>query len=129
MSSHKKFVIDFFHQIRSGQALEHVEHFLHDIVIAHQVQSEHEYSVERTPEEYAQHVLEMKQEYGNFSLEIQQIIAEEEKVYVCWKQTSDAQHPKKIVEIASAVYLIRNGKISEYWIQVDRKGVELQSEV
>lgn len=33
-----------------------------------------------------------------------------------------------IIEIASAVYRIDNEKISEYWIQIDRAGIEKQLE-
>lgn len=69
----------------------------------------------------------MLEEYGQFDLDIQEILADGKKVYVRWKQTSKAIKPAEIVEIASAVYLVENGKISEYWIQVDRKGVELQT--
>ncbi|SPL71706.1 ester cyclase [Acinetobacter stercoris] len=129
MSEPKKIIIDFLNQIRSGRSLERVRHFLHDPVIAHQIQSELEYSVERSPEDYASHIQEMLDEYGQFSLEIQEILAEENKVYVRWKQVSNIPDTKKITEIASAVYLIRNGKISEYWIQIDRKGLELQGVV
>ncbi|MEH7537990.1 ester cyclase, partial [Bacillus toyonensis] len=33
-----------------------------------------------------------------------------------------------ITQIASAVYRIENGKISEYWIQIDRSGIQNQLE-
>ncbi len=127
MSSEKALIQAFFKYIRSGKALEQVDQFMQNPVIAHQVQSENEYHVERSPQQYADHVLEMLEEYGQFDLEIQEILADGKKVYVRWKQTSKAIKPNEIVEIASAVYLVENGKISEYWIQVDRKGVELQT--
>jgi len=31
-----------------------------------------------------------------------------------------------LTEIGGAVYRIENGKIAEYWIQLDRQGMELQ---
>ena len=122
----KETVQQFFSLIRSGKALEKVDFFMHNPVIAHQVESENEYFVERTPKQYAEHVREMLQEYGDFILEIQEIIAEGNKVYVRWKQISHIENTKPIIEIASAVYVVESGKISEYWIQVDRKGIELQ---
>ena len=128
MTSPKAIIHEFFQKIRSGKKLSLVNDFMHDPVIAHQVQSEGEYSVLRSPKDYAQHVAEMIEQYGAFDLEIEEILADENKVYVRWKQISKGLKPKEIVEIASAVYLIRDRKISEYWIQVDRKGVELQLE-
>lgn len=128
MSSAKEIVQQFFSLIRSGKALEQVDHFMHNSVIAHQIQSEDQYSIERTPQQYAEHVLEMCQEYGNFQLEIQEMIADGNKVYVRWKQTSQHTKIKPVIEIASAVYLVESGKIAEYWIQIDRKGIEIQLE-
>lgn len=31
-----------------------------------------------------------------------------------------------VTDIASAVYRVRDGRIVEYWIQADRKGLEIQ---
>lgn len=96
-------------------------------MIAHQIQSENEYTVERSPQDYIDHVKEMQELYGNFKLEIQEILVDGNKVYVRWKQTGDMVDGRQIIQIASAVYLVEQEKISEYWIQIDRKGLELQN--
>ncbi|OZI10304.1 hypothetical protein CEW92_17560 [Bacillaceae bacterium SAS-127] len=33
-----------------------------------------------------------------------------------------------IIQLASAVYRVKNGKITEYWIQIDRAGIQAQLE-
>ena len=55
-------------------------------------------------------------------------------MYARWKQTG--KHLAEIdgypatglplIEVASAVYRLENGKIVEYWIQIDRAGFDKQ---
>lgn len=127
MKEAKQIVTDFFENIRSGKNLLAAYEFMHQRVIAHQIQSENEYTVERSPQDYIDHVKEMQDLYGNFKLEIQEILADGNKVYVRWKQTGEMVDGSQIIQIASAVYLVEQEKISEYWIQIDRKGLELQA--
>ena len=55
-------------------------------------------------------------------------------MYARWKQTANPRTPlegsapteKTLVRIASAVYRLENGKIAEYWVQIDRLGLEEQ---
>ncbi|MBG9753872.1 ester cyclase [Lysinibacillus sphaericus] len=124
----------FFEEVRSGKNPDYATELMADQVLAHQVISEEELTVKRTPKDYADHVKEMVEAYGNFSLEIQEFIVQDHKVYVRWKQVGthvgevDGYEPTKlpVIEIASAVYRIENGKIAEYWIQIDRAGIENQ---
>ena len=105
-----------------------------DTVIAHQMNAEEQVAVERTPENYSEHVKEFLTMYGNFSFEITELISEDDKVYVRWIQKGkhlteiDGYAPtgKALTEIASAVYRLDNNKIVEYWIQIDRFGFEKQ---
>ncbi|MBA3926787.1 ester cyclase [Listeria rustica] len=126
IKSEKEIVSEFFKIVRSGKEIERASEFMAETVIAHQVQAEKEYSVTRSPQDYSDHVQEMLDEYGDFSLEVQEVLADGAKVYVRWRQIGESQKGKEIIEIASAVYLVENGKIVEYWIQIDRKGLELQ---
>ncbi|MGF0469923.1 ester cyclase [Lysinibacillus fusiformis] len=124
----------FFEEVRSGKNPDYATELMADQVLAHQVISEEELTVKRTPKDYADHVKEMVEAYGNFSLEIQEFIVQDHKVYVRWKQVGthvgevDGYEPTKlpVIEIASAVYRIENGKIAEYTIQIDRAGIENQ---
>lgn len=101
---------------------------------AHQMNVERVYVVNRTPKNYSDHVKEFLKMYGNFTFEITELIAENDKVYARWHQTGkhlgeiDGNNAtgKPISEIASAVYRLENGKIVEYWIQIDRFGFEKQ---
>lgn len=122
----KKVVNDFFTEVRSGKNLQSAYEYMHEKVIAHQVQSENEYTVVRSPQDYIEHVEEMQALYGPFELEIQELLAEDQKVYVRWKQTGQTATNQTIIQLASAVYLVEKGKIAEYWIQIDRKGLEIQ---
>lgn len=126
----------FFEEVRSGRNLDYADTLMAEQVLAHQVVSEEEVTVNRTPSEYADHVREMIQAYGEFSLEIQELIAQGDKVYVRWRQEGihigevDGYAPthRPVIEIASAVYRVENERIAEYWIQIDRLGIEKQLE-
>ncbi|PYY31138.1 ester cyclase [Paenibacillus illinoisensis] len=126
----------FFEEVRSGRNLDYADTLMAEQVLAHQVVSEEEVTVNRTPSEYADHVREMIQAYGEFSLEIQELIAQGDKVYVRWRQEGihigevDGYVPthRPVIEIASAVYRVENERIAEYWIQIDRLGIEKQLE-
>lgn len=130
----KEVVRDFLNQVRSGKAPDKSSHYLASKVLAHQMNSENETSVVRNPEDYAAHIKDFKRIYGDFDFEITQLLADGDLVYARWKQTAchigsaDGIAPSglPVIEIASAVYRVVDGKISEYWIQIDRKGFDLQ---
>ncbi|MEC0229058.1 ester cyclase [Paenibacillus alba] len=124
----------FFQDVRSGLQPDAAHLYMAEQVLAHQITSEEETTVHRTPANYADHVREMLAAYGAFKLEIQELLAQEDRVYVRWKQTGThignvdgfAPTGKTIIEIASAVYRLENERIVEYWIQIDREGIRLQ---
>ncbi|WP_433596383.1 ester cyclase [Lysinibacillus xylanilyticus] len=130
----EQIVKKFFEEVRSGNNPDYATELMADQVLAHQVISEEESTVLRTPTDYAEHVKEMVESYGNFSLEIQEFMVKGNKVYVRWKQVGthvgevDGFQPTSlpVIEIASAVYRIEEEKIVEYWIQIDRAGIEKQ---
>lgn len=130
----KKLVSQFLEEVRSGKKPDHAGLFMADTMLAHQMNAEQEAAIKRTPQNYTEHIREFLALYGNFKFEVTEMIAEDDKVYVRWKQTGKHLgtidgHPatgKQLVEISSAVYRIVNGKIAEYWIQTDRLGMEKQ---
>ena len=127
-TENKKLVKQFLEDVRSGKNPDHAGLYLADTLLAHQMNAEEETTVKRTPQNYAAHIKEFLTLYGNFKFEITEMIAEDDKVYVRWKQTGKHLgtidwHPatgKQLVEIASSVYRIEKGKIAAYWIQIDR---------
>lgn len=130
----EQIVKKFFEEVRSGKNPDHTIELMADQVLAHQVISEEELTVIRTPKDYADHVKEMVEAYGDFSLEIQEFLIQGNKVYVRWKQVGthvgevDGYQPTglPVIEKASAVYRVEDEKIAEYWIQIDRAGMENQ---
>lgn len=130
----EKIVRAFFGIVRSGREPDRAAEFMADTVLAHQMNSENPEVVKRSPQNYADHVKEFVALYGRYDLEVTELIASDNKVYVRWKQTGkhlqDIDGHKAtnlpLLEIGSAVYRIANGKIAEYWIQLDRQGFELQ---
>lgn len=130
-------VKSFLEQVRSGKDPDAAYRWMEEVVIAHQVNSENETTVLRSPGNYADHVREMIATFGRFQLDIQELIAQDDRVYVRWRQTGKhfeeisgyAPTGSRIIEIASAVYRVSNGKIVEYWIQVDREGIRAQLEL
>ncbi|WP_040205750.1 ester cyclase [Neobacillus jeddahensis] len=132
----EQIVREFFEEVRSGNNPDYSNQLMAEQVLAHQIVSEEEQTVLRTPKDYAEHVREMIEAYGNFSLEIQEFLVDGSKVYVRWKQKGthvgeiDGYQPTglPVIQMASAVYRIENEKISEYWIQIDRLGIQKQLE-
>jgi reactive intermediate/imine deaminase len=127
-------VRQFLNEVRTGLHPEKAKEYMADTVWAHQVNAESPTTVKRTPQNYTDHVHYFLQLFGKFEFEIQEFISQGNKVYVRWKQTG--KHSKDIdgykptglplVEYTSAVYRVENNKIAEYWIQMDRLGMEEQ---
>lgn len=132
----EQIVRTFFEEVRTGRNPDYASNVMAEQVLAHQVISEEEVTVTRTPSDYADHVREMIEAYGEFSLEIQEMLTQGDKVYVRWRQMGthigevDGYSPTNlpVIEIASAVYRVENEQIAEYWIQIDRLGIEKQLE-
>ncbi|KLU58187.1 ester cyclase [Paenibacillus amylolyticus] len=132
----EQIVRTFFEEVRSGRNPDYASSVMAEQVLAHQVISEAEVTVTRTPSDYTDHVREMIEAYGEFSLEILELLTQGDKVYVRWRQTGthigevDGYSPTNlpVIEIASAVYRVENEQIAEYWIQIDRLGIEKQLE-
>jgi predicted ester cyclase len=130
----EKIVRSFLQIVRSGKVPERAAGFMADTVIAHQMNSEKPGIIKRTPQNYTDHVKEFLALYGPYTFEITELIANNDKVYARWKQTgkhlADIGQYKAtrlpLIEIGSAVYRINNGKIVEYWVQIDREGFDLQ---
>jgi Predicted ester cyclase len=130
----KEIVRNFLLIVRSGKNPERAKEFMEDTVAAHQVNSEKEVTIYRTISDYVSHVQDFKNQFGEYNFEITELLYENDKVYARWKQTG--KHISNtgnytatglpVTEIGSAVYRIENGKIKEYWIQLDRLGFELQ---
>jgi len=135
-TSNKETVRQFLEQVRSGKHPDKASLFMADTVVAHQVNSENQTIVKRTPQNYADHIRGFLKMYGNYSFEITELLADDDRVYARWLQTGkhlseiDGYIPtgKSLAEIASCVYRMENGKIVEYWIQIDRLGFEKQLE-
>ena len=133
-AENKAIVKQFLEQVRSGEQPDNAISFMADSILAHQMNSEEQTTVKRTPQNYADHVREFLKMYGNFSFEITELIADGDKVYTRLQQTGKhlteiggyAPTGRPLTEIASCVYRLENGKIIEYWIQIDRLGFEKQ---
>ncbi|TFI59883.1 ester cyclase [Sphingomonas parva] len=124
----------FVRDVRSGAHPELADRYMAAAVAAHQIVSESEVTVVRTPADYSEHVRDFRRMFGHFELRIEEMIADGDRVYVRWHQTGhhlaslDGEQPtgKTLIEVSSAVYRVSAGRIVEYWIQTDRKGLELQ---
>lgn len=117
----KTLVQSFLLEVRSGKNPSSASEYMATEVIANQVVSEETLAITRTPNDYAEHVQEMLEEYGAFSFRIDELIGEGDKVYARWTQVGNG-----ITQVTSCVYRIEHDKIREYWIQIDRLGIQLQ---
>ncbi|MBM9440346.1 ester cyclase [Actinacidiphila bryophytorum] len=131
MTTGKETVRQFLLQVRSGRQPDWAGRFMAGRVLAHQLVSEAPTVVERTPQQYTEHVQEMLDAYGAFTLTVDELIAEGDRVYARWTQVGrhvgpvDGHPPTgaEVTSITSAVYRIEDGLIVEYWIQIDRQGI------
>jgi predicted ester cyclase len=135
-SSPELTVRQFMEVVRSGRAPDDAARYFAPVVQAHQVTSEGETTVARTPAEYAEHVHGFKEAFGDYRFDIEELIAQGDRVYVRWRQqgihqgsiNGESPTGAPLTEIGSAVYRVVDGRIVEYWIQLDRKGLEVQLE-
>ena len=124
----------FLADVRSGDHPDRADRYFAPSVTAHQVVSEGEFVVMRSPENYAEHIREFLTLYGRFQFQVTELIASGDRVYVRWRQTgrhlqSVAGEPpsgQPLIDVSSAVYRVEDGRIVEYWIQSDRAGMDLQ---
>lgn len=124
----------FLTDVRSGRDPDAVTRYFAAKVIAHQIQSEDEVAVMRTPQDYAAHVREFLATYGAFTFKVEALVAQDDLVFVRWRQVGhhlgsiDGEKPTRavLVELTSALYRVVDGKIVEYWVQTDRKGMDIQ---
>ncbi|MBC2878877.1 MULTISPECIES: ester cyclase [Streptomyces] len=136
MTNAKDTVRQFLLQVRSGLHPDRAGRFMAGLVRAHQVVSEAPVVVERTPRQYTEHVQEMLDAYGAFTLTVDELIAEGDRVYARWTQTGRHVGPvgdraptgARVTAMTSAVYRVEDGLIVEYWIQIDRQGITAQLE-
>ena len=127
-------VARFLAEVRVTGDDEAARSVLADRVPAHQVVSEAPATVVRTPEEYAAHVRDMLAAFGRFRYLVDEVLADGDRVYVRWRQqglellAADGSpgSGRPLTEIGSAVYRVEDGRIAEYWIQLDRLGLAEQ---
>lgn len=124
----------FIHDIRAGNNLARVSHYMADTVTAHQVLAEGSQHIIRTPDNYKTHIEEFLDAFGPFQIIIEEMLIDGDKALVRWRQEGfhnqslEGEEPtgKPITEITSTVYRIDNNKIVEYWLQTDRAGISNQ---
>ncbi|MFM9935023.1 MAG: ester cyclase [Novosphingobium sp.] len=130
----KAVVQGFLDTVRTGRDPDAAERYFAPQVLAHQITSEGETTVVRTPKDYAAHIREFLATYGRFSLEIADMIVAGDRVFVWWRQHGhhvgpvNGEHPTgaPLTSIAAVIYHVSGGRITEYWILEDRKGLDLQ---
>jgi predicted SnoaL-like aldol condensation-catalyzing enzyme len=120
----------FLENVRSGNHPDDSHRYLADVVLAHQLTGEQETTVRRTPPDYADHVRHMIADHGRFTLDVVTIVAAGDLVAVTWRQNGE-HHPRvpaavPVIELAACTYRVTDGRIVEYWLLVDRLGIEHQ---
>ena len=125
-------VTEFLSMVRVTGDAAAAERLMGPSVPAHQHVAERDETVVRSPSEYAAHVRDMLQDHGPFRFEVRELLVEQDHVFVRWLQHGhlpDRGAPPvraPLREAGSAVYRVDDGRIQEYWIQLDRLGERLQ---
>ena len=129
-----KTVTEFLANVRVTGDVAAAERLLAAAVPAHQHIAERDETVVRTPTEYAAHAQDMLLRHGPVTFEVQELLVEADHVFVRWAQhgrtglaARGSVDPRRYHrEAGSAVYRVAEGRIQEYWIQLDRYGHEAQ---
>ena len=97
-------------------------------VPAHQIISERDETVVRTPPEYAAHARALLAETGDASFDVTELLCDADRVYVRWLLTRPASRTQRsaLRTVGSAVYRVEGGRLAEYWIQLDRHAATLR---
>lgn len=131
MNNVKAVVSGFMEHVRSGRAPYLAEMYMAEKVLAHQVISGNEHDIVRTPDEYAKHIEEFLYYFGQFQLHVEEMLVQEDKVYVRWRQVGVHKQTLMgfpatnlpLVTLGSAVYRVEGDRICEYWIQQESQGL------
>ncbi len=114
----------FLRDVRTGERLERVGEYLAPRVRAHQGPPGRATAwVDRTPEQYAEHVREMQAATGPWAFEVVGLEPAGDVVDAQWRQRGTSRapgpdHGAEVVEHGRARYVVRSGRITEYWLDV-----------
>ncbi len=128
MSPAARVVAEFLARVRVTGDPVAARRVLAPVVLCHQVVSEAPETVERTPEAYAAHVRDMREQFGPFRFVVAELISEDDRIYVRWQQHGHLLQGdgRPVTDVGSAVYRVADGRIVEYWVQLDRLGLLAQ---
>ena len=115
-------VARFLRTVRSGERLDLAAAYLADEVLAHQGAYGTDCPVlTRSPGSYGQHVADMLAATGPWQFEITALDQFGELVAAAWRQLGTDRSleggPTPQVEHGHATYLVREGRIQQYWIE------------
>ncbi|AEV87797.1 hypothetical protein ACWT_6784 [Actinoplanes sp. SE50] len=123
----RRVVTEFLAYVRSGRDPGRATALMAPRVRAHQVQSEDPVTIVRTPADYAGHVQEMIDTWGEFHLQVEDLLVDGARAYVRLAQTGRHTATGRVVrQVNAIVYHVENGRITEYWMQIDRAGLAAQ---
>lgn len=123
----RQVVTDFLTHVRSGRNVSRATDLMAPVVLAHQVQSENEVTIKRTPQNYADHVQEMIETWGDFTLDIEELLVDGARAYVRLVQVGRHSLTGRTVrQVNAIVYHVEDGQITQYWMQIDRAGLAAQ---
>lgn len=117
-------VAEFLLTVRTGLDVDRAPEFLAEHVLAHQLSqgADQGRSIRRTPHEYAEHVRQMHQALGPWTFEITGLAVQGTRVAASWRQLSPGTQARRpVVQRGHAEYAVRDGRIVEYWIDVDQQ--------
>ncbi len=113
----------FLRDVRSGRHPDRADRYLAPRVLAHQGRPGRVSDVvTRSPARYAEHVREMLRASGPWRFEVTTLTRTGDLVTATWRQdgvvaTAGPDRGRPVVEHGRASYLVRAGRITEYWIE------------
>jgi hypothetical protein len=116
----------FLLEVRSGEHPERAGRYLAPAVRAHQGRPGRARAVvTRSPAQYAEHVRDMRRAVGPWTFEVLGVTAHGDDVEAAWRQDGRVREgpdrDRPVVEHGRATYRVRDGRITEYWIEAVRR--------
>src|SRR4051812_41723946 len=123
----RRVVKTFLEEVRFGGNYTRAPELMAEMVLAHQIESEHQITIERSRADYVEHVRELEAMWEDFTMKLEEFLVEGARAYARVTQVGRRRGVSKNVrQISSMIFQVEQGLITQYWMQVDRAGLIAQ---
>lgn len=123
----RRVVTAFLREVRFGGEYSRVPELMAETVVAHQIESEHDVTIERSRASYVEHVQELEAMWEESTVDVEEFLVDGARAYVRVSQVGRRRGlDRSIKQTSSIIFEVEEGLITRYWMQVDRAGLLAQ---